>query len=118
MTTVVVHSFKMAEQLDGGSGETLLTSCARKKRLQRKMTKDYYWIGAEENIEMILNREMILIALFCCLCLRDQLGLCSINRHTHMMTGNCSASLHASTQVIFSKGYKVTFDAMFWRPFP
>ena len=42
----------MAERSDGCSGETLLASCTRKKRLQRKMTKDYYWIGAPENIGM------------------------------------------------------------------
>ena len=39
----------MAELLDGFSGEPLLAPCARKRNLQRKMTEDYYWIGAEEN---------------------------------------------------------------------
>ena len=48
-TTVVVKVFKMAEKSESCSGETLLTSCARKKRLQRKMTRDYYWIGAQKN---------------------------------------------------------------------
>ena len=43
---------KMVEQSDGYSGETLLSRCARKKKLQRKMTKDNYWIGAEENVSM------------------------------------------------------------------
>ena len=42
--------FKMAEQSDGYSGDTLLAPCTRKKRLQRKMTKGYYWIGVQENI--------------------------------------------------------------------
>ena len=42
----------MAERSDGCSGETLLALCARKERLQRKITKDYYWTGAEENIGM------------------------------------------------------------------
>ena len=37
---------------DRCSGETLLAPCTRKKRLQRKMTKDYYWIGVQENIGM------------------------------------------------------------------
>ena len=41
---------------DGCSGETLRTPCARKKRpgkrLQRKVTTDYQWIGAEEIIGM------------------------------------------------------------------
>ena len=37
--------FKMAEGSDGCSGETLLAPCTRKKRLQRKMTKDNYWTG-------------------------------------------------------------------------
>ena len=44
--------FKMAERSDGCSGETLLALCARMKRLQRKMTTYYYWIGAQENIGM------------------------------------------------------------------
>ena len=45
--------FKMAERLDGCSGETLLAPCTREKRLQRKMTKDNYWTGVQENIGMI-----------------------------------------------------------------
>ena len=44
--------FKMAEGSDGCSGETLLAPCTRKKRLQRKMAKDNYWIGVQENIGM------------------------------------------------------------------
>ena len=44
--------FKMAEGSDGCRGETLLAPCARKKRLQRKMTKDNCWIGVQENIGM------------------------------------------------------------------
>ena len=44
---------KMAERSDGCSGETLVAACIRKKRLQRKMTKDYYWIGVQENIGML-----------------------------------------------------------------
>ena len=42
----------MAKRSDGFSGETLLAPCTSRKRLQRKMTKDYYWIGVEENIGM------------------------------------------------------------------
>ena len=42
----------MAERSDGCSGETLLAPCKRKKRLQRKITKDYYWRGVQENIGM------------------------------------------------------------------
>ena len=34
--------FKMDERSDGCSGETLLARCTRKKKLQRKMTRDYY----------------------------------------------------------------------------
>ena len=41
---------KWSNNLDGYKGEKLLAPCSRKKRLQRKMTKDHYWIGAEENI--------------------------------------------------------------------
>ena len=44
--------FKMAERSDGCSGETLLAPCTRKKRLQRNMAKDHYWIGVQENIGM------------------------------------------------------------------
>ena len=44
--------FKMAERSDDCSDGTLLAPCARKKRLQRKMTKDYYWIGVQENTGM------------------------------------------------------------------
>ena len=42
----------MAERSDGCSGETFLAPCIRKKRLQRKMTNDYYWIGVQENVGM------------------------------------------------------------------
>ena len=44
--------FKMAEGTDGCSCETLVAPCTRKKRLQRKMTKDNYWLGVQENIGM------------------------------------------------------------------
>ena len=55
----------MAKRSDGCNGETLLAPCARKKRLQRKMTEDYYWMGAEEDSGMCsVSREMIIIALF------------------------------------------------------
>ena len=46
---------KTAERSDGFSGETLLAPCTRKKSLQRKMTKDYYWIGVQETIGMFSN---------------------------------------------------------------
>ena len=51
-TTVVAEDFKMAERSDGCSGQTLLAPCTIKKRLQRKMTNDYYWMGVQENIGM------------------------------------------------------------------
>ena len=82
----------MAERSDGCSGETLLAPCARKKKLQSKMAKDHYWIGAEESIACSAIREMIVIALFTLLCLKDKLGLCSINCQIHAMTGNCFVS--------------------------
>ena len=44
--------FKMAEGSDGCSGETSLVVFTKKKRLQRKMTKDYYWISVQEKIGM------------------------------------------------------------------
>ena len=37
---------------DRCSGETLLAPCTRKKRLLRKITKHYHWIGVQENIGM------------------------------------------------------------------
>ena len=43
-TTVVVQ--------DVQNGRTMLAPCTRNKRLQRKVTKDYYWIGVQENIGM------------------------------------------------------------------
>ena len=42
----------MAERSDVCSGKTFLARCTKKKRLQRKMTKDYHWIGAQENIDV------------------------------------------------------------------
>ena len=54
-TTVVAEVFKMAERSDGCSGETLVAPCARKKRLQRKTTKDHYWIGGEEIIGVFIE---------------------------------------------------------------
>ena len=37
---------------DRCSGKTLLAPCTKKKRLQRKITKYYHWIGVQENIGM------------------------------------------------------------------
>ena len=37
---------------DGCSGETLLAPSTSKKRLQRKMTKYYHWVGVQEHIGM------------------------------------------------------------------
>ena len=45
--------FKMAERSDGCSVETLLAPCIRKETLQRKLTKDYYWIDVQDNIGML-----------------------------------------------------------------
>ena len=42
--------------MDGCSGETLLAACVEKKRLQRKLTSDYNWIGVQENVEMFGNQ--------------------------------------------------------------
>ena len=42
---------KMAESSNGYSFEALLAACARKRKLQRKITDDY-WLGAEESIGM------------------------------------------------------------------
>ena len=78
----------MAEP-DGCSGESLLAPCTKKKRLQRKMTKHYHWISVQEIIGMFSKS---LSDRNSCLCLKYQLGLCSLNCHTHAMTENCFAS--------------------------
>ena len=46
--------FKKAEQSSGCTGETLLALFARKKRLQRKVTKSYNWIGVQISPEWIV----------------------------------------------------------------
>ena len=98
--------FKMAEQSDDCSDETLLAPCTKMKRLQRRVTKGYYWTGVQEKIGMFSNLGAIIIVSFSCLCLKDQLGLCSLTCHTHVMTGNCSASwrvLANSLRVVSAK---------------
>ena len=50
--TVVVQDVQNVRTMDSFSGKTLLAPCTRKKRLQRKMIKDYYWIGVKENVGM------------------------------------------------------------------
>ena len=64
----------MVERLDGCSGEMLLAPCARKKKLPKKMTKDYHWIGAEESMACSVIREMNVTALSTCLYLKDELA--------------------------------------------
>ena len=73
----------------------LLAPCARKKRLQRKMAEDYH-LMMKKILASSLSRDIIVIALFTCLCLKDQLDLCSINCHIHAMTENCSASVRGT----------------------
>ena len=51
-STVEVQVFKMAERSDGCSGDILLALCMRKNRLQRNLSKGYYWISDQENINM------------------------------------------------------------------
>ena len=43
---------KWLNDRDGCSGERFLAPCTRKKKLQRRMTNDYYWIGVQENVGM------------------------------------------------------------------
>ena len=69
--------FKKAEKSYRCNGETLLTPCARKKKLQRaeeKLTKDYYRIAAAEILIYSVIFEMIIIPLFTCRCLKDKTG--------------------------------------------
>ena len=40
----------LVQKFERSSDEILLDPCARKKSLQRKMTKDHYWNGVQENI--------------------------------------------------------------------
>ena len=40
--------------------------------VQGKMTTDYYWIDAQENISCPVSREVIVMALISCLCFKDQ----------------------------------------------
>ena len=61
----------------GPSGETLLAPCARCSRI----------------LSYSVRREMIVIALISCFCLKDQLGLYSVNCYIYAMTGSCPASL-------------------------
>ena len=50
---ILFKFLKTGERSDACNGETLLAPCTRKKRLKRKMTKNYYyWIGAQDNIGM------------------------------------------------------------------
>ena len=51
-TTVVVQDVQNGQTI-GCSIETLLALCTRKKKFQRKMTEDYYWIGVQENIGIL-----------------------------------------------------------------
>ena len=89
-TTVAVLVFQNRRTIRLLLGERLLAVSASLKMPQKKMTKDYYCAGAKESICI---SEMILIALFTCICLKDKLGLCSINCHINAITGNCSTSL-------------------------
>ena len=50
-TTVVVHVFQNGRMI-AVTGEILPAPCSRKMRLQRKITEDSYWTGAEENVGM------------------------------------------------------------------
>ena len=56
--TLVFEVFEMAERSDGCSGETFLAPCARRERMQRKMTIDFYWIGAQENNTLSIQEVM------------------------------------------------------------
>ena len=51
---------KWPTRSDGCSGETLLAPCTRKKGLQRKMTKDHYWI--KKILAESVSRRVIVIA--------------------------------------------------------
>ena len=82
-----------------------------------------------------VSRRVIVIAWFSCLSLKDQLGLCLLNCHTHSMTGNCSASQQVLVNLLwvvsvkrgnpplFSKSvYSLRFDAVaassWWNKIP
>ena len=55
--TVVVQVFQNGRISNGCSDEKLPAPCASRKRLLRKTTTDYYYIGAQENIFMFSKSE-------------------------------------------------------------
>ena len=52
ITTVVVQDVQNGRTVGWLQWGNIADFFIRKKRLQRKMTKDYYWIGVQENIGM------------------------------------------------------------------
>ena len=85
---MIVHIFQNGRTIDGCSVEKLLAPCTRKKRLQRNMTIDYYWIGTQENIGILSNSQSDHNSIY--------LSLCSINCHIHAMAGNRSVSMQVA----------------------
>ena len=61
----------MGERTDGCSGEPLLASCTRKKRLQRKATVDFTGYVLKKILAYSVSGEMTVSALFTCLCIED-----------------------------------------------
>ena len=122
-TTVAVQPLQNGQTIGACGGETLLAPNARKNRLQRKMTKDCYWIGTvlKKILTCSVSREMIIIALFTCLYMKDKVGICSIiNCHIQAVTGKCSASLRVfanSLRVVSAMTGSLHFKApLYTRP--
>ena len=65
-------------------------------------------------LSCLVSREVIVIALISCLCLKDQLDLCSINCHKYAMAENCSASLEVLAASGFCDGRKPAFTII-WK---
>ena len=59
-----------------------------------------------------VSREVMITALISCLCLKDQLGLCSINCFFYAITGNCSASLRVLPENDFYNDRKSAFSVL------
>ena len=100
----------MTKRSDGCSAETLPAPCTRKKRLQKNVTKDYYWIGAEENIAMFsescYDRNIFIYLSLFERPVRPMLNNC----HIHAMAGHRSASLQVLAASGFCDDRKSTFN--------
>ena len=88
-TTVVIQIFQNGQAIGWLQWRNIGGSLCKEEEAAEQVTKEYYWIGAEENIGMLVSLEM---TSFIYPSLKDKLGIYPINCHIHAMAGNCSAS--------------------------